>query len=102
MYVSNRKLKIRFGRKQDFIDMWNTAVGTRLKRQKGFQTAFLLSSPDSDEIVIMTTWDSEADHKIWRASETYRQVITHMGGLTEKRLGDSFYEVALEINPETT
>lgn len=99
MFVATRKIQVQPGRKQDFVDTWHSAIGARLKRQKGFITAWLLTSKNDDEVMIMSQWEDEASHTYWRRSETYRQVHSHIGGLTRQRLGDKNYEVEAQVAP---
>jgi len=97
MFIATRKIQVQPGRKQDFVDTWHAAIGTRLKRQKGFVTAWLLTSKNDDEVMVMSQWRTEADHRNWRRSETYRQVHAHIGGLMRERLGDKNYEVEAQV-----
>lgn len=97
MYVATRKIQVQPGRKQDFIQVWHSAIGSRLKRQPGFITAWLLTSPHDDEVMIMSQWQTQRDHSAWRTSELYRQVHAHIGGLTLQRLGDRNYEIAARV-----
>ncbi len=101
MFIATRKVQVQPGQKQDFIETWHNAIGTRLKRQQGFITAWLLTSKNDDEIMIMSQWRSEADHTRWRQSDIYRQVHAHIGGLMRARLGDKNYELKAEVySPE--
>ncbi len=97
MFLATRKLRIRHGQKQQFVDTWNKAIGTRLQRQPGFITAWLLTSHNDDEVLVMSQWESEADHQTWRTSDTYRQVHAHIGGLLRERIGDKNYSIEVEV-----
>jgi heme-degrading monooxygenase HmoA len=99
MFIATRKIQVQPGRKQDFVNTWNSAIGMRLERQQGFITAWLLTSKHDDEVMIMSHWESEADHMRWRRSDTYRQVHAHIGGLMLQRLGDKNYEVKAQVAP---
>jgi heme-degrading monooxygenase HmoA len=97
MFVATRKVQVQPRRKQDFIDVWYAAIGTRLERQPGFITAWLLTSQHDDEVMIMSHWEHEADHRRWRQSDEYRQVHAHIGGLMRRRLGDKNYTLGAAI-----
>lgn len=98
MFIATRKIQVQPGSKKEFIETWHNAIGSRLKRQKGFITALLLTSQHDDEVMIMSQWETEEDHKRWRKSELYRQVHAHIGGLTRQRLGDKNYNVEKQIS----
>lgn len=97
MFIATRKIEVQPGRKQDFIDVWHAAIGTRLERQPGFITAWLLTSQHDDEVMIMSQWESESAHRRWRQSAAYRQVHAHIGGLMRRRLGDKNYELGVQV-----
>lgn len=97
MFIATRKIQVVSGKKQEYIDTWNSAIGVRLKRQPGFITAWLLTSQHDDEVMIMSQWESEAHHTTWRKSEIYRQIHAHIGGLTKQRIGDKNYSVRTQV-----
>lgn len=100
MFIATRKIQVMPGKRQEYIDTWNMAIGVRLKRQPGFITAWLLTSQHDDEVMIMSQWASEADHDRWRKSEIYRQVHAHIGGLTRQRIGDKNYDVRIQVDAQ--
>jgi heme-degrading monooxygenase HmoA len=97
MFLATRKVRVQYGMKRDFIEAWHNAIGARLKRQPGFITAWLLTSPNDDEIMVMSQWETEADHTAWRTSDTYRQVQSHIGRMLRNRVGDKNYWVVAEV-----
>lgn len=101
MFLATRKLRVQHNRKREFVEIWHKAIGTRLARQPGFITAWLLTSANDDEVLVMSQWHTEADHRAWRKSTTYRQVHAHIGGLLRDRIGDKNYAVVAEIQAAT-
>lgn len=97
MFLATRRVRVQYGMKREFIEAWQNAIGARLKRQKGFITAWLLTSPNDDEIMIMSQWESEVDYTAWHTSDLYRQVQSHIGGLLRARVGDKNYWVAKQV-----
>lgn len=97
MFLATRKLRVQHNRKQEFVETWHKAIGARLTRQPGFITAWLLTSHNDDEVLVMSQWETEAHHQAWRKSNTYRHVHAHIGGLLRDRIGDKNYTVAAEI-----
>ena len=99
MFIAKRIIQVMPGKKREFIDTWHNAVGSRLKRQPGFVSAFLLISPQDDEVIVMSMWRSERYLLNWRKSEMYREVHSHIGGLTRQRLSEKHYEIAAQVDP---
>jgi heme-degrading monooxygenase HmoA len=97
VFLATRKVRTEPGKKREYVEMWHSAIGARLKQQPGFITAWLLTSHNDDEVMVMSQWETEKAHHAWRTSDLYRQVHSHIGGLVRDRIGDKNYHIAAQV-----
>jgi len=97
MFLVTNKVQPQYGKKQEFIDVWRSAVGSRMERQPGFITAWVLTAPNDDTVTVMSQWETEASYYRWRNSAVYRQVMPYIGKLIRERLGEKTYRHLAEV-----
>ncbi|MEO1439818.1 MAG: antibiotic biosynthesis monooxygenase, partial [Chloroflexota bacterium] len=96
IHVVAHTVRLNHNQKRDFVDAWNRAVQTRMQRQPGYITAWITSSPNDDEIVITSQWESETHYRAWYNSETKMRVMAHIGSYIRQHIGEKTYHVPME------
>lgn len=94
VFAVKRCLVLRPNCKQEYIRRWQAAVLPRLQRRKGFITAWTLTSAFSDEITIMSQWETETEYRAWHRSHIRCQVYAHIGGLVSKHVSEEGFYLA--------
>ncbi len=97
MFLVTTKIQPQRGKKDAFINAWRSAIGSRLERQAGFITAWVLTSPNDDTVTVMSHWETEASYYRWRNSNAYRQVMPYIGNHIKERLGEKTYRIVTEV-----
>jgi heme-degrading monooxygenase HmoA len=87
--------KFQSGKFAEAQQLFEKAVSTY---SHGFQGAYLMQKPNSDEGIAVITWDKIEDMEE-NQSEAYQQILAEMGHLFVTAPETDFYEVCSEINP---
>ena len=81
------------GRFAEAQRLYEKAVSTY---KEGFQGAFLLRKPNSDEGIAVILWNSVEDMEA-NQNEVHQRLLQEMGGLFSKPPVTNFYEVCSEV-----
>ena len=87
-FMAERRVLAYPGQKQVYVARWRSAVLSRLERQSGFVTAWVLTTPETDEVIIMSQWTSEDEYRAWCRSYIRFQAHAHIGGLVREHLSE--------------
>ncbi len=88
MFMAERRVLAYPGQRWAYVSQWRSAVLSRLSRQSGFITAWVLTTPETDEVTIMSQWSTEDDYRAWCRSYTRCQVHAHIGGLVREHVSE--------------
>ncbi|HEY9675137.1 MAG TPA: antibiotic biosynthesis monooxygenase [Waterburya sp.] len=84
------------GKFEEAKQLYEKAVSTYAQ---GFQGAYLLQKPGTDQGIAVIFWESVGDMDAYQ-SEAYKAILREMTPLFAKAPTTDFYELVCEIQPE--
>ena len=100
MHVRAATVQIQSGKMQEAIDIYNKAVVSAIKAQKGYQGAYLMTDASSGKALSITIWESEADMMAGESSGGYyQQQIAKFASVFDGAPSLEHYELSSENSP---
>ena len=79
------------------LDLVKNSVVPAMKQQKGFAGYLALSDPNTNKIISITLWETEADMTAGETSGYYREQTAKMAGLLAGTPTREHFEVSIKI-----
>jgi len=99
MYATLRTISLHAGQREAFIAAWEQHASPHLRTFPGCQSVYLLAAPASDDVMLVSLWESEAAMQAWQSSEAHQQAHTHLAALWVTPPTLASYDVRLHVQP---
>ena len=99
MYARVVNVKIRPGRLDKTIEMYNNSVVPAAKEQKGFKGAYLLTDWNNNSGVSVSFWASKEDMHTGESSGYYQEQVNKFAELFSEPPISNHYEVTVRQDP---
>jgi heme-degrading monooxygenase HmoA len=78
MYARNVSFRLKSNMQSDYTKTFETQVLPMLRKQKGFQEAFTLSNPNSQDAVVISLWENKNNAEEYNTN-SYPEVLKTLG-----------------------
>ncbi len=97
MYGIIRTLQAQPGKKEALIKVWTETAATSLKRQPGLKNLYLLDKPNSDELLLVSIWETVAQAQAWQTSAAHQSAEAEVMTLAIGPPDIASYEVEVHL-----
>ena len=93
-------VRVRTGKTQECVDLYEKSVVPAAKLQKGFRNAFLMADAATGRGVSISFWDSESDMVEGERNGYYREQVAKFGSMLADAPLSEHYELKVGVHAE--
>lgn len=99
MHASVTTAKVQPGKVDEAIALWRESVAPEIPGLQGSREAYVLADPKASEVVVIVTYDTEADAEVPVTSGKFQEMVARFEGLLDGEPVRNVYEVGVVVRP---